>query len=301
MSFNLITILGPTAVGKTRLAALLADNFKGEIISADSRQVYRGMNIGTGKDLEDYVIRDRVVPYHLIDIADPGEEYNLFRFSVDFREAFREITGRKKLPILAGGTGLYLSSVLQDYELPEVEFSEAETGRLEKLDDDELRELLKKINPSLHNTTDLLDRKRIITAIIISGRHNSTVSPAPLIIPLILGIALPRLEIKERITARLKSRLQNGMVEEVEKLLESGVSFEKLEFFGLEYKFIGRYLGGTISYNDMFQKLNSAIHKFAKRQMTWFRKMEKEGLKINWIDGPDFESAKEIIENNRHK
>ncbi|MGA7837312.1 MAG: tRNA (adenosine(37)-N6)-dimethylallyltransferase MiaA [Ignavibacteriaceae bacterium] len=295
MPHNLITILGPTAVGKTRLAALLANEFNGEIISADSRQVYRGMDIGTGKDLADYIIGGNNIPYHLIDIIDPTEEYNLYRFSEDFRKAFLEISDKNRIPFLVGGTGLYLSAILQNYNIPKAEFSPKKIAELDKFSIDELKENLKALNPNLHNTTDLLDKKRIINAIIISENNGEENTKPTEISSLVIGVSLPRPEIKKRITERLKLRLQNGMIEEVEKLLASGITFEKLNFFGLEYKFIGQFIKKEINRNDMFQKLNSAIHNFAKRQMTWFRKMEKEGVKIYWIEGPDFEKAKEII------
>jgi len=298
MPHNLITILGPTAVGKTRLAALLANEFNGEIISADSRQVYRGMDIGTGKDLADYIIGGNNIPYHLIDIIDPTEEYNLYRFSEDFRKAFLEISDKNRIPFLVGGTGLYLSVILQSYNIPKAEFSEERIAELDKFSIDELRGNLKALNTNLHNTTDLLDKKRIINAIIISENNWGEKTKSTEISSLVIGVSLPRPEIKKRITGRLKVRLQNGMIEEVEKLLASGITFEKLNFFGLEYKFIGQFIKKEINRNDMFQKLNSAIHNFAKRQMTWFRKMEKEGVKINWIEGPDFEKAKEIIKIN---
>ncbi|HKI79880.1 MAG TPA: tRNA (adenosine(37)-N6)-dimethylallyltransferase MiaA [Ignavibacteriaceae bacterium] len=295
MPINLITILGPTATGKTKLASQLAKEFKGEIISADSRQVYKRMDIGTGKDLNDYEIEGELIPYHLIDIIEPEEEYNLFRFKNDFKKSYEEITDRNKLPFLVGGSGLYLSSILQNYNMQEVEFSEERINKLNKLSVEELQSQLKDINPVLHNTTDLRDKKRIINAIIVSENSSPKNTGKSPINSLNIGISLPRTEIKKKITERLKLRLQNGMVEEVEELIASGITFEKLKFFGLEYKFIALYLQKEINYNDMFQKLNSAIHNFAKRQMTWFKKMEKEGIKINWIEGPDFNHSKKMI------
>jgi len=295
MPINLITILGPTATGKTKLASQLAKEFKGEIISADSRQVYKRMDIGTGKDLNDYEIEGELMPYHLIDIIEPEEEYNLFRFKNDFKKSYEEITDRNKLPFLVGGSGLYLSSILQNYNMQEVEFSEERINKLNKLSVEELQSQLKDINPVLHNTTDLRDKKRIINAIIVSENSSPKNTGKSPINSLNIGISLPRTEIKKKITERLKLRLQNGMVEEVEELIASGITFEKLKFFGLEYKFIALYLQKEINYNDMFQKLNSAIHNFAKRQMTWFKKMEKEGIKINWIEGPDFNHSKKMI------
>lgn len=302
MNYNLITVLGPTAVGKTRLAVLLANHFNGEIISADSRQVYKRMDIGTGKDLNDYRIDNKVITYHLIDVIEPTEEFNLFLFNQLFYKAFKEITSKNKIPFLVGGTGLYLHSILKGYNLHKVNFdltnpaNKAKYDQLNKLNIDELRERLKKINPRLHNTTDLLIKDRIIRAIIISEEKNHIeIEDRPKINSLNIGIRLERDEIKKLITKRLKQRLENGMIEEVEKLISEGITFEKLEFFGLEYKFIGEYLKGKLNYNDMYQKLNSAIHQFAKRQMTWFRKMEREGIVIHWIDGPNYKAAAEII------
>ncbi|MEG8947860.1 tRNA (adenosine(37)-N6)-dimethylallyltransferase MiaA [Rosettibacter firmus] len=297
MSYNLITILGPTAVGKTKLAALLANHFDGEIISADSRQVYKRMNIGTGKDLEDYIINGKKIPYYLIDIVEPTEEFNLFLFNEYFYKAFNDITSRNKIPFLVGGTGLYLHSILKGYKLNKVEFSKEKYEELDKLSIEELRERLIKVNPKLHNTTDLLEKDRIIRAIIISEAENNF-NEHPEIRSLTIGINPGREKIKERITERLKYRLENGMIEEVEKLVAEGITFDKLEFFGLEYKYIGMYLKCELNYNDMFQKLNSAIQQFAKRQMTWFRKMEREGIKIHWLEEADFDAAKKIIEDN---
>jgi tRNA dimethylallyltransferase len=297
MKFNLITILGPTATGKTKLAVQLADCFNGEIISADSRQVYRGMNIGTGKDLSEYFIDGRQIPYHLIDIIDPTEEFNLFSFQQNFYKSFDEIKSKNKLPFLVGGTGLYLSSVLQKYTLGKADF-EKEKQILASCSDDELRNILKDLNPTLHNTTDLNDRERIIKAIAVCKTEQEK-TEAQNLKSLVIGVNLSRDEIKKRITARLKKRLdKEGMIDEVKTLMDSGVSYDKMIFFGLEYKFIAQYLNGELNKNDMFQKLNSAIHSFAKRQMTWFRKMERECVIINWIDGPDFNKAKELIECN---
>ena len=295
MKNDLITILGPTATGKTKLAVQLADYFNGEIISADSRQVYRGMNIGTGKDLSEYFINGRQISYHLIDIIDPTEEFNLFSFQQRFYKSFDEIKSKNKLPFLVGGTGMYLSSVLQNYNLSKADFETIQQEYF-PLNDEALRNVLKELNPDLHNTTDLNDRKRILTAIAIAKTQNTNIDNAK-INSLTIGVNLSRDEIKKRITARLKKRIdEEGMIDEVKTLIDSGVSYDKMIFFGLEYKFIAQYLIGELNKNDMFQKLNSAIHSFAKRQMTWFRKMEKEGIVINWIDGPDFNKAKELIE-----
>lgn len=297
MKINLITILGCTATGKTKLAVQLADCFNGEIISADSRQVYRGMNVGTGKDLSEYFIQGKQIPFHLIDIIVPTEEFNLYSYQQSFYKSFDDTVSRNKLPFLVGGTGMYLSSVLQNYNLSKADF-ENKSENLKKFSDDELRKNLKEFNPSLHNTTDLNDRERILKAITVSKSQKDK-SETQKINSLIIGINLSRDEIKKRITARLKKRLnEEGMIEEVKSLMDSGVSYDKMIFFGLEYKFIAQYLKGELNKNDMFQKLNSAIHSFAKRQMTWFRKMEREGVVINWINGADFSKAKELIEKN---
>jgi tRNA dimethylallyltransferase len=296
MPFNLITVLGPTAVGKTRLSAQLANYFDGEIISADSRQVYKGMDIGTGKDLNDYIIDGNKVPYHLIDIIVPSDEFNLFLFNKLFYEAFTKISSLQKIPFLVGGTGLYLHSILKKYNLQEAEFNKTRTEELDKLTTEELAELLKKINPALHNSTDLIIKERIITAIIIAETKNDEICQTKNEInSLVIGVRLEREEIKKRITDRLTTRLDNGMIEEVKQLLNDGITFERLNLFGLEYKFIGKYLSGELSYDDMFQKLNSSIHNFAKRQMTWLRKMNREGIDIHWINGPDYDAAKQII------
>ncbi len=296
MPYNLITILGPTAVGKTRLASLLADRFKGEIISADSRQVYVGMDLGTGKDLADYIVEGKKVPYHLIDVIEPEEEFNLFIFNKLFYEAFDKITLQNKIPFLVGGTGLYLHSILKGYELNQVTFDKGHYNELAQLELTELTDLLHRLNPSLHNTTDLLIKDRVVRAIMISeNRNEKKIEKRTAINSLVLGVKLERHEIKKRITERLRQRLQNGMIDEVKKLVEQGISYQRLDLFGLEYKFIGKYLRGDLNDNDMFQKLNGAIHDFAKRQMTWFRKMEREGIQIDWIDGPNYNEAEQII------
>ncbi|HSD62771.1 MAG TPA: tRNA (adenosine(37)-N6)-dimethylallyltransferase MiaA [Ignavibacteriaceae bacterium] len=295
MYYNLITVLGATATGKTKLAVHLARIFNGEIISADSRQVYRGMNIGTGKDLEDYSNEDSAIQYHLIDIIDPEKEFSLFEFRKKFSEAFALIEHKNKKPFLVGGTGLYLSSVLQNYELREADFSSPRVEELKKLTYEELKEMLLSKKTRIHNTTDLVNKERIIRALLISEAEPGSLQEFPQINSFVLGIRLEREEIKKRITERLTQRLEVGMVEEVKALLDSGLTYEKLNEFGLEYRYISLYLKGELNYNDMFKKLNSSIHSFAKRQMTWFRKMEREGIKINWIDGPDYNNAEQII------
>ena len=293
---KLITILGPTATGKTRLAAQLAFQYSGEIISADSRQVYRGMDIGTGKDLSEYNINNTTINYHLINIIDAIDEFNLYLFKETFINSFKSIIEQDKVPFLVGGTGLYLSSVLQNYSLHKVNFSKGKLDNLNSLDLSELQSMLFTLNPHLHNITDLLDKERVIKAVIIAEDDKNNLLEEIKINPLVIGVLPARDIIKRRITERLKIRLQNGMIEEVRNLIDKGISLEKLNFFGLEYKYIGLYLNNKLNFNDMFQKLNSAIHNFAKRQTTWFRKMEKEGVKINWIDSADFEKAKSLID-----
>lgn len=296
MDFNLITILGPTATGKTRLGARLAKYLNGEIISADSRQVYKYMDIGTGKDLDEYKVEDVLIPYHLIDIADPTEEYNLYRFNRDFYNAYYKIRRKNKLPFLVGGSGLYLSSILQNYKLKESVQSKERINELEKISEKELCKILLDLNPQQHNITDLFNKDRIIKAILIEESTDRTTNEQiKQINALNIGIKLERDEIKKRITKRLKKRLDEGMSEEVKHLLKKGVSYEKLSFFGLEYKYVALFLNGKLNYNDMLQKLNSAIHNFAKRQMTWFRKMEREGVEINWFDSMDFEAILQYI------
>ena len=295
MNYDLVTILGPTAVGKTKLAAKLAFRFNGEIISADSRQVYKGMNIGTGKDYNDYFVNGHKVNYHLIDIVEPYEDFNLFLFKEYFLNSFEDIKGREKLPFLVGGSGLYLSSVLQKYELHKSDFESDEYDYLKTQSHDDLKKQLIELNSDLHNFTDLTEKERTIKAIIIEKTKNLTPALTTEINSLNIGIKLSREEIKSSITQRLNERLEAGMIDEVQKLIDSGISYEKLDFFGLEYRYLSLYIKDELNYNDMFQKLNSAIHNFAKRQMTWFRKMEKEGIKINWIDGQDYDNAVNII------
>jgi len=293
MKPKLVVVLGPTAVGKTKIAVNLAAKFNGEIISADSRQVYKFMDIGTGKDLNEYSIENKNIPYHLINIISPTEEYDLFKYQNDFRFAFKTITAANRLPILVGGTGLYLSSVLQGYNLSAVNFEE-EMKLYENYSFEELLELLKSKNPKLHNTTDITDRKRLIRAIIIASANQEKNTSSEMFDSLILGIHADISKVKKNIEARLKFRLENGMIDDAKNLLNMGISFEKLKYFGLEYKFLSEYLQGNLNYNDMHQKLRSAIFNFAKRQMTWFRKMEKEGIKINWIESEQFDFASQL-------
>ena len=292
----LITLLGPTASGKTKLAVSLAKKLTGEIISADSRQVYRGMDIGTGKDLDEY----QGIPYHLIDIINPDQEYNLFEFSTGFCRCFQEIQERNALPFLVGGTGMYLDSVLNRYKLTIAEPDKNTRLLLEKKSDDELRAILLTLNPNQHNETDLQDRKRLLQAIYVakSVHQSSPELVWPTFSQLIIGIKIPREETRRRITSRLQARFDEGMIDEVERLYKNGISWEKLDFFGLEYRFIAQHLKGELNYNDMFQKLNSAIHYFAKQQEKWFRRMERSGLTIHWLEQNEqlFDNAHQLIQ-----
>ncbi|RPI75414.1 MAG: tRNA (adenosine(37)-N6)-dimethylallyltransferase MiaA [Ignavibacteriales bacterium] len=299
MNYNLITILGPTATGKTRLASLIANKFNGEIISADSRQVYKGMDIGSGKDISDYIVDGHKVPYHLIDVVNPEQEFNLYLFIEYFKKAFKEILSQNKIPVLAGGTGLYISSVVQNYMIKKAKYTEADAAKLSRLNFEELKSILLSVRPKVHNKTDLENKRRLIKAILVSSTEGEVLLKDFKIVSLVIGVKYERSVVRERITKRLTHRLNEGMVEEVQKLLESGVSYGRLLNFGLEYKFIALYLKGEINYDEMFSKLNTAIHAFAKRQMTWFRKMEREGVKINWIANGNFEEAADLIE--KHK
>ena len=284
LRFNLVVILGPTASGKTKIGVQIARALDGEIISADSRQVYRGMDIGTGKDLMEY----GSVPYHLIDIVDPGYEFNVFDFQRRFLESFSEIQSRGRIPILVGGTGMYLDAVLRGYRLLEVPENPKLRKELALLSIENLAARLQGATPKLHNTTDLLDRERLTRAIEIAefrGEKAQPLPPLPEFRPIVFGIRFDRKILRQRITQRLRERLDRGMIEEVEELLKKGISFETLEFYGLEYRFVAQYLRGELSRNDMFQKLNSAIHQFAKRQETWFRRLERQGIPIRWVDG----------------
>jgi tRNA dimethylallyltransferase len=283
----MITILGPTASGKTALAARLAYELDGEVISADSRQVYRKMDIGTGKDLGDYVVKGKRIPVHLIDIVDPGYEYNVFEYQQDFRKIFPVITGRGKTPILCGGSGMYLEAILKGYDLKRVENDSTRKDALEKKTDEELKDILLALRTS-HNTTDLTDRGRTIKAIeiaTISHGNEQYQSEIPAFNAILCGIWFEREILRNRITERLNNRLQNGMIEEVKALLDKGLTAGQLKFYGLEYRYITQFLEKELDYQTMFRLLNTAIHQFAKRQMTWFRRMERNGFDIHWIDG----------------
>ncbi len=284
---DLVTVLGHTAGGKTAFAAHLADRLEGEIISADSRQVYRGMDIGSGKDYKDYLVNERRVPVHLIDILDAGFEYNVYLFKRDFLKVFTDISERGMLPVLCGGSGLYIESVLRNYHLLNVPLNSSLREELVNKSYEELVEILKLHGP-LHNITDTSNPKRLIRAIEIA-RYQS-VQPQDSedereLNSLTLGIRFNRDIRRERITMRLKERMEEGMVEEVEGLLKSGVSADKLDYYGLEYRFVCKYIQGELSYEEMFKRLNTAIHQFAKRQMTYFRGMERKDISIHWLDG----------------
>ncbi len=292
---KMITILGPTASGKTPVAARLAAEIGGEIISADSRQVYRRMDIGTGKDLADYKVSQGdgsfVIPYHLIDIREPGTKYNLFEYQQDFFDAYEDIQRRGAVPILCGGTGLYIEAVLKGYHLSPVPQNQALRDSLEGKSLTELTEILTnlktKTGSNMHNKTDVDSCQRAIRAIEIETyniEHPMPCRELPPVESVIVGINIDRELRREKITRRLKARLEEGMVEEVQSLLDEGIPAEDLIYYGLEYKFVTEYLTGKTSYDEMFSRLEIAIHQFAKRQMTWFRGMERRGFKINWID-----------------
>ena len=286
MKYDLITILGPTASGKTPLAAALADRLGTEIISGDSRQVYRRMDLGTGKDLVDYTVEGRQVPYHLIDIVEPGYKYNVFEYQRDFLKAYEEITAKNKLPILCGGTGMYIESVLKGYRLLPVPENPELRASLEGKTLEELTSILAGYK-KLHNSTDVDTAKRAIRAIEIEEYYKQQppeYREFPSLKSLIIGVDIDRELRREKITRRLKQRLDEGMVEEVRGLLAEGIDPENLIYYGLEYKFLTQYAIGELTFEDMFHQLETAIHQFAKRQMTWFRGMERRGFTIHWLD-----------------
>ncbi len=314
IKYNILAVTGPTATGKTALAAHLAFRLGGEVISADSRQVYRGMDIGTGKDLDDYVVEGTRIPVHLIDIVDAGYQYNVFEFKRDFQKVMADLRARGKFPVLCGGSGLYIEAVLRDYRLIEVPVNEMLRAELKGKSLEELTTILKTYKSNLHNITDIVNTKRAIRAIEIedyyqnlnintipsecqslpdgaspslSPSFSQSLSPlvSPSLSPLIVALHFDVETRRKRITERLHQRLNQGMIEEVGGLLRSGIAPEALTYYGLEYKFITLYLTGELTRQEMIQKLNIAIHQFAKRQMTWFRKMEREGTIIHWIDG----------------
>ena len=307
---KMITILGPTASGKTALAAALADRLGCEIISADSRQVYRRMDIGTGKDLSDYAVDGRQIPYYLIDIAEPGTRYNLFQYQRDFRLAYDAIVSRGRRPILCGGTGLYIEAVLKGYRLAPVPENKELRARLEGKTLAELTAMLMDLKcrngSTMHNKTDVDTAKRAIRAIeieIFSGDNPAAESDTPPTDSIIIGIDVEREERRHRITDRLCRRLEGGLVDEIRALLDSGIAADDLIYYGLEYKFVTEYVIGRITYEEMFRLLEIAIHQFSKRQMTWFRGMERRGFTIHWIDVmlPMEEKVAEILKIDRNK
>lgn len=284
--YDLIVITGTTASGKTSLAAHLCHNIGGEIISADSRQVYRRMTIGTGKDYNDYMINGIKIPYHLIDIAEPGYKYNIFEYKNDFSRVFNDITSRGRMPVMCGGSGLYINTATGRYNLYEVPTNYALRKQLEGKTIEELKAILTSLK-KLHNNTDTDTREHAIRAIEIACFNpgdEETADSYPKDV-LFLGVRYERLEERRRITERLHSRLNDGLVEEVRDLLSGGLKSEDLIYYGLEYKYVTQYITGILKYDEMVARLNTAIHQFAKRQMTWFRKMEKSGIVIHWIDG----------------
>ncbi len=293
MKYDIISILGPTAIGKTKVAIMLAKRIGGEVISADSRQVYRRMDIGTGKDLAEYTIDGQEIPYHLIDIVEPGTEFNLFEYQQAFLNSYSKIKDSGNVPILCGGTGMYIDAVINGYNLVRVERDDTLRAGLADKSDDELSGMLAALKP-LHNSTDTIDRERLIRAIEIAV-HAGDEIPAkdrfPKFNTQIFGLKLDRTILKERINVRLKERLNNGMVEEIESLLEQGVTPQQLEFYGLEYRLVTQYIIGQLNYNDMYQKLREAIYQFARRQEKWFRKMERKGTVINWLDTKEKDAA----------
>ena len=306
----MITILGPTASGKTSIAAALASRIGGEIISADSRQVYRHMDIGTGKDLADYEVGGKHIPYHLIDIAEPGYKYNLFEYQRDFHTAYDDITSRGRTPVLCGGTGLYIEAVLNGYALSPVPQNQELRDSLSAKSLDELTAMLKALKEqtgsNMHNRSDVETVQRAIRAIEIETynlQHPTPEREMPGISSLVIGVDVDRETRRRRISDRLEARLHEGMIDEVKGLLAEGVSAESLMYYGLEYKFVTEYVTGKTTYNDMLSRLEIAIHQFAKRQMTWFRGMERRGIHINWIDAslPMDDKVELIMELNEKK
>lgn len=301
----MITILGPTASGKTTVAAHLAAEIGGEVISADSRQVYRRMDIGTGKDLADYIVNGYSVPYHLIDICEPGTKYNLFEYQQDFFDIYQDIRSRGAEPVLCGGTGLYIEAVLKGFHLSPVPQNKELRDSLEGRSLDELTQILRdlksKSGSNMHNTTDVDSCQRAIRAIEIETynlEHPTPRRELPPIDSIIIGLHIDRELRRENISRRLRSRLEEGMVDEVKRLLDEGIPADDLIYYGLEYKFLTEYLTGKTTYDEMVQRLEIAIHQFAKRQMTWFRGMERRGFEINWIEAtlPMEEKIEKILE-----
>ena len=284
---DIIVITGPTATGKTRMAALVADRLGGEVISADSRQVYRGMDIGTGKDMDDYVVDGRIIPAHLVNIADAGYRYNVYEYQRDFLNVFDDLSRRGCFPVVCGGSGMYVDSIVSGYRLIQVPVNSQLRSLLAGRSLEELTEILAQYK-SLHNKTDIDTVKRAVRAIEIAdyyAYHPVDEKPFPVSNPLVTALFFDRETRRQRISARLQERLDGGMIEEVQRLLAAGIHPKDLIYYGLEYKYVTFYLLDRMSYEEMVQKLEVEIHRFAKRQMTWFRGMERRGIVINWIDG----------------
>ena len=297
---KLVVILGPTASGKTSFAVKLADRFNGEIISADSRQIYKGMDIGTGKDLYEYKLKNKIIPYHLIDILDPKIDYSVFQFKNDFHKIYKVITDNNKLPILCGGTALYIDSILFNYDMSKSAPNTEIRNKLELLTIEKLKEELINRDKSLYDENFHITKRRIIRTLEISNSQNGTINPCidkVINNPLVLGMDVERETILINIKNRLLQRLENGMIEEVQGLINNGMTLDRLGYFGLEYKFIGQYIFNKISYDDMVSSLNTAINRFSKRQMTFFRRMEKWGIKIHWIKPKSIDKAIELVNN----
>lgn len=299
---NIIVICGPTASGKTRLAVAIARRIGGEIISADSRQVYRGMDIGTGKDFAEYGPADNRVPVHLIDIADPRTVYSLYNYQKDFYPVFCEIAERGKMPVLVGGTGLYIEALLKNYSIASVpEDADLRLKLMKRAKEDLEKELLER-SPELFEKTDRSSKKRIVRSLEIAltqDKHPDTPSrPGIALDPIVIGVRWERSELRARIDQRLKDRLQAGMIDEVRNLMVSGIAPERFDLFGMEYKHIARHLRGEVAYDQMVAALRNDIHHLAKRQETWFRGMERRGIKVHWVDKGDIEQAVQILRVN---
>jgi tRNA dimethylallyltransferase len=295
---DLVVILGPTASGKTNLSVKLADSFNTEIISGDSRQIYKNMDIGTGKDLYEYQINNKIIPYHLINILKPEQNYSIHQFKKDFYSVYKEILKKNKFPILCGGSGLYLESILLNYQIPNVPPDNKLRSRLQNESLNSLQNKLKKIDSSIYDTKYHITKRRIIRSIEVLNQNkmkNDINLYSPINNYCVLGIKTDRDILLKRIKKRLNERLENGMIDEVEQLIKKGITLDRLKYFGLEYKFLGEYLFNNISFEDMVCKLNVAINRFSKRQMTFFRRMEKRGIKIKWINNDDLSKAKRYI------
>ena len=295
---KLVVVLGPTATGKTKLAVKIANQYKGEIISADSRQIYKGMDIGTGKDLNEYKINQHYILHHLIDILDPQINYSVFQFKQDFIQVYNSLIEKNRLPILCGGTGLYIESVLLDYKIPSVGPDDKLRAMLNEKNVEDLSDYLKSISKDQYDENYHITKRRIIRTIeIIKSNETSKYSQTIKIKdPLIIGLDFEREKLLNQIKKRLEERIESGMIEEVQGLINNGMKLDRLKYFGLEYKFIGQYLFNEISYQDMLEKLNYAINRFSKRQMTFFRRMEKRGLSITWISENNLESINKHLE-----